>query len=410
MNTEVTHEEVYEVTYEVTVNNRAMKFDKKTYPNYKTYSLPILKSVDKLNRNSYWEIVVTEDSKGVKYNTESWIEDGKHKRSSDVVIENGKNIGKKNETNALEQALFEVYSKFLKKKDQEFKSEEEVVESKDETSGLPMLAQKYQERKKYLVEPFASSYKLDGVRMMSSLTKNKVILRSRTGKEFSNMDAIREQLKYILKDGVVLDGECYSHNISFNEISGATRSKAVSKLEKYLEYWIFDIADPNVTYAKRVEQLKELEAKYNKQNISERKLKFVYYDLITHKDVQAYHDKYISLGYEGVILRNLDSYYVHKVRSNDCQKYKEFEDREFNIVGFKDGKGSEKEAIIFICETDKGEQFDVRPRGAIDSRKDMYKRGDEYIGKRYTVRYQNTEDVKDGVPRFPIGIGVRDYE
>ena len=34
--------------------------------------------------------------------------------------------------------------------------------------------------------------------------------------------------------------------------------------------------------------------------------------------------------------------------------------------------------------------------------------GAEYVGKKLTVRYQELTD--DGIPRFPVGIAIRDYE
>jgi DNA ligase-1 len=38
----------------------------------------------------------------------------------------------------------------------------------------------------------------------------------------------------------------------------------------------------------------------------------------------------------------------------------------------------------------------------------MLRRAAELIGKRLTVRYQELTD--GGVPRFPVGVAVRDYE
>jgi DNA ligase-1 len=38
----------------------------------------------------------------------------------------------------------------------------------------------------------------------------------------------------------------------------------------------------------------------------------------------------------------------------------------------------------------------------------MFGRGDEYIGKMLTVRFQ--ELTTDRVPRFPVGLAIRDYE
>jgi DNA ligase-1 len=41
-------------------------------------------------------------------------------------------------------------------------------------------------------------------------------------------------------------------------------------------------------------------------------------------------------------------------------------------------------------------------------RTDFYKNAAKYIGKKLTVKYQ--ELTKDGIPRFPVGIAIRDYD
>ena len=41
-------------------------------------------------------------------------------------------------------------------------------------------------------------------------------------------------------------------------------------------------------------------------------------------------------------------------------------------------------------------------------RADMLRRAPELLGKKLTVRYQEMTD--GGVPRFPVGVAVRDYE
>ena len=109
--------------------------------------------------------------------------------------------------------------------------------------------------------------------------------------------------------------------------------------------------------------------------------------------------------------RNLNGKYKLKHRSNDLLKFKNFEDSEFKIVDAKKGTGTEEGAIVFMCETEYGKKFDVRPRGEIEKRREMFCNKDDYIGKMLTVRYQNTGIMDDdAVPRFPVGIDVRDYE
>lgn len=281
---------------------------------------------------------------------------------------------------------------------------------------LPQLANKYDEKKHYLKLPFGGSKKFDGIRVIAQLYDNdyKVYLSSRTGKEFYFMNKIREQIQNMLltslQNDIILDGELYSHNLSFNIISGATRSKNKQSIyDDKLEYYIFDIVNENLTYFERMELLKQLEKVYNKlySNVNERVLKFEYYELITdHSEVKILHDKYVLEGYEGIMLRNLDGKYRIKHRSNDLLKYKQFEDEEFEVVDVEEGKGSESNSAIFVVKDNKSDQImRVRPRGSVAKRRWQFKNKDKYIGEMLTVRYQNTDNNPEGsLPRFARGI------
>ena len=116
----------------------------------------------------------------------------------------------------------------------------------------------------------------------------------------------------------------------------------------------------------------------------------------------------MAAGYEGVIIRNKKGLYRLATRSEDLQKFKEFEDAEFSIVGFTEGEGNEKGAVIWICETEEKKKFRVRPKGTVDDRKELFKKGQTYVGKMLTVKYQELTD--EGIPRFPVGLAIRDYE
>jgi len=62
---------------------------------------------------------------------------------------------------------------------------------------------------------------------------------------------------------------------------------------------------------------------------------------------------------------------------------------------------------IWVCKV--GEQhFSVRPEGTLEVRRKFLQDQGNYIGKQLTVRYQNLTTL--GIPRFPVGVVVRDYE
>lgn len=379
---------------------------------------PILYNMAKNGKVHYWKIHV----EGDKMYRESWYEQGKIVHYP-IVECKGKNKGKANETTSAEQASAEAKSKWTKQFDKGYKVLDEnrsgtvavVVEKK----LFPMLAQKFTEKKHHVHLPCAVSRKLDGVRMMAILKEGSVKLTSRTSKEFVWMNTIREHIRAVLdKFGthLVLDGELYSHALPFSELCGAVRNvKSPSACEDKIEYWIFDIADENLVYENRVELLIKIKKWYEHTfAVDKQRIKFELYEVVTRlEDCKEYHDKYVAEGFEGLMVRNLNGFYKFKFRSNDLQKYKDFEDAEFEIVGFKTGVSTEKDAIIFTCKC--GDQtFDVRPRGTIEERIERAKIGHSFIGKKLIVRYQpctKQEDVERGdLPRFPVGIEIRDYE
>lgn len=372
----------------ITVNNREMTF----FKHGDKYTLPTLSKYTG-KREMRWKIVFCDNA---EYYTESWQHPGGKVKTSEVTrITAGKNIGRANQTTPFEQCAFSVYSLWLKKR-------QECVDL-----FQPMLAHPYSKRKHHLVEPFGVSPKLDGIRALATLNESKeVILYTRNTKLIHQMKHIKQGLLDLLKTSKIpnltLDGELYSHTISFNEISGAVRAKNnPSPLEPQIQYWIFDYVNMNVPYAKRVQTLRELIP------VNHPHLRLVEYTPITHAQVQSAHDEHVRAGFEGVILRQLDAMY-ESTRSNSLLKYKEFQDVEFPIIDVTDGVGSEAGAILYICETENGQRFTVRPRGSKEERREKF-HDSQWKGKKLTVRFQERDSVTS-IPRFPVGIAVRDYE
>ena len=124
--------------------------------------------------------------------------------------------------------------------------------------------------------------------------------------------------------------------------------------------------------------------------------------------IYRYNKLFLDDEYEGTIIRNSDGKYILNHRSPDLQKLKTFVDDEFQIVGFSQGTGTDKGCVIWDCRTDDGQVFSVRPRGSVAERQGYFQNGEKFIGSKLTIRYQELTD--DGIPRFPVGITIRDYE
>ena len=106
------------------------------------------------------------------------------------------------------------------------------------------------------------------------------------------------------------------------------------------------------------------------------------------------------------MIRNKDGEYGINKRSKNLQKFKEFFDQEFEIVGYEEGKGNARNSYLDLHNR-KWRPFPPNQRHSKE-RAEYFDNGDDYIGATLTVRYFELTD--DGIPRFPVGVAVRNYE
>ena len=273
-----------------------------------------------------------------------------------------------------------------------------------------MLAFDFNKREKDITYPCYVQPKLDGVRMLVHVTSSGMKCISRTGKEFENMQHIEHDLMKLKLNNVYFDGELFTTEIPFEEISGLCRKQEkIVEIQK-LQFHIFDVFSDDelsLPFQERLVLLNVLEVSTSKQKINN--IIFVPTHTCNNKEeMLSYHSRFILESYEGVILRNKCGEYKPGYRDKNLQKYKEFQDEEFEIVGAESGVGLEQDCAIFVCKNNNNKQFSVRPRGTRELRKDYLKNIDKLLGKMLTVRYQNLSET--GIVRFGVGIAIRDYE
>mgnify|MGYP002632491887 FL=1 len=246
---------------------------------------------------------------------------------------------------------------------------------------LPMLANKWEDRHHYITEPFYVQPKLDGVRLLVS----KSGCFSRTGKVVNGV----EHLTKDLKDGEWLDGECYAPGKTFEEITSMFKMNP-----QKLEFHVFDYFNthkPDLPFAERQKRVTVETLLVQKKS-----------------DIPKLHAKFVNQGHEGIMIREATSIYEIGKRSNYLLKFKEFQTEEYEIIGANCGHGRDADAVVWVCKTATGHTFTVRPEGTIKQREVYYANRNRYIGKLLTVRFQNLTAL--GVPRFPVGVVIRDYE
>lgn len=380
-----------------------------------TEKFPILYSVNANGKIKQWMITVTSDNdkSTATITTQYGLTDGKQTTVTKEVS-SGKNIGKKNETTPFEQAKVEANAKWNGQKD---KGYTESMEKPKKIRVSPMLAKDYSKDANKIKYPAMVQRKYDGVRCLASIDDSgNVHLVSREGKEYYHLDHIRNELKKILKPGMYLDGELFTEKVTFQEIVGIVRKSLEltaeeSKEEKVIEYHVYDIIlldDLDVTFIERNKTINKLIGKKFKsiKNVET-------FEVKDEKEMQNYYNKFLEEKYEGIMIRNKDSKYkMGPTRSSDLIKLKPTDEKEAKIINFTEGDGTEKGLVMWIVEwKNKNGDFvevSVRPMGTHEERAKIYKEGKKYIGKKLTVRYQGL--TNDGLPRFPRGVTIRDYE
>ncbi len=338
-----------------------------------------------------WEISVEKN----KLTKKSYYEKSEKIKISTVEVF-GKNKNKSNETSNEEQAVLEAercctkkikYEKYYSNYNLNIKSE--VIE--------PMLCKDITWKEKWLNEKCFIQPKLDGIRCMAKKIDNEWKLFSRKGNEFPFLNHIKISLECLNED-FIFDGELYIHNSLHQDIAGMVSINRLiaHKTENKIEYHIFDIVSKEKQY-ERFEILKSINFLHPLFFVIPEEVNCI-------EEIKEVCKKYSD--YEGCIVRKFDIEYIHK-RTDFVKKIKSMDSTEFEIVNFKDGVGLDKNKIIFVCKTEKG-IFDCRPSFDFETRKEMFSRGDQYINKKITVQHQGL--TKQGIPRFPVGISIRDYE
>lgn len=329
--------------------------------------------------------------------TDYGYEDSEELQSTTVEVNKGKNLGKANETSPFEQACLQAESKWNKKQDKKY-----VEDSSGESDKLlPMLALDYKKRGKDIEYPAYVQPKLDGVRCLAQVKGRKVIYTSRGGKEFTTLDHLTPYILSQFKNGEILDGEIFTEALTFQETVSAVKRKQEDS-EK-LEYWIYDLVVPSAAFKDREKTLR------SRLTGETGPLVQVPTRIVpTEERMKEFHGKVVQEGFEGTIIRNLVGEYKKDFRSKDLQKYKDFFDEEFKIVGAKEGVGKFKGAVTWLCVQEEGKEFDCTPKGTMEQKQNWWQNHQDYIGKMITVRYQTRTD--DNKPLFPVGLAIRDYE
>ena len=258
--------------------------------------------------------------------------------------------------------------------------------------------------------------KLDGVRCVITLDeKENIRCFSRTGKEFHNLQHIKDSLKpwFEFHDDVILDGELYNHDLrdNFEKIISLVRKQKPTLVDRHearllTQFHCYDMYSPYFDHNFNVRDefiMNTIDGEYEHTVTVDTE------EVFDMEDAKKYHIENLALGYEGSIVR-LNTKYQQK-RSHSLRKFKDFSDAEATIVGYLDGKGKRTGTLgKFIMQDDEGNEFGCPPGKGYTYKDlaDMLSNIHKYIGQRATFTY--FERTKAGSYRHPLFKCLRNYE
>ena len=214
---------------------------------------PVLYGRSSTGKIKVWKIRVEKKGKDADVVTEHGYEDSEAFQEARIEITKGKNVGRSNETSPYEQACLEAEAKWKKKQDKKYTPDK----SGKSDLLLPMLALNYKKRGKAIDWPALVQPKLNGIRCLArKVDRDKIEYMSRGAKLFTTLEHLTPHLLKVMRKGDVLDGELFTKELTFQEITSAVKKQ--QDWTEMVEYWVYDTVrdEPFADRAKRLEESK----------------------------------------------------------------------------------------------------------------------------------------------------------
>ena len=307
-------------------------------------------------------------------------------------------------------------------KDPDTFEEQELIEMLPEfttdANGFPkhMCAKKISDVKESSIEKIKYWYgsrKIDGLRNSFYFSDGKIRTASRGGQnyDYSTLHFTQNPkfIEFFKKHpDYKLDGELYKHGKSLQQLNSAARLEKNAYDCDWLEYYIYDIMIPNITFEDRLKVLNEIKLELNlgfdPNKIWENddlQIQMVPQEPVSGiNNINLLHDKYVQEGWEGLVIRDPNKEYKFGGRGNEMIKIKKYKDDCFKVIGIEQG-ARPCEDMTFILETPEGKTFKAKPIGDRNQRIDYTNNFEKlYKGKIGECKFFYYSD--EGTPLQPI--------
>lgn len=289
---------------------------------------------------------------------------------------------------------------------------------------------------KVLPNRIVTQYKIDGYRLnIHVLESGEVLIRTRNGKIVSGYKDLEKEAQQKLPKGYVYDGEIVapelfewiSQNMNasddsiianrdlFSEVMSHAFSKEDNKQGIFNLFDMVPVREWNSqktteTYETRLERINELVKPLELHHIVIVPTSRVYCkdnpeDLKEIVDTFHY---YLSIGWEGLMIKNVDSVYEFK-RSKNLLKMKLMDTIDLEVVELYEGTGKYEGMLGGVYVEYKGNKVGVGSGWNDEQRQKYWENPNEILGKTIEIAYQaETKNKQGGLSlSFPVVKQVR---
>lgn len=255
--------------------------------------------------------------------------------------------------------------------------------------------------------PLWAQRKYDGVRLLAIVSLDKVIFKTRNGKQvrLDSFNKVFSECTPGIYDGEVIfnHGKSADRTTVSGLINSAIHGSAID--ESNLAYTLFDFLEHSemnslkcdTPYSLRMKKLAEF-APLQHHAITLAST----YKVTNAEQVNDLYKQQIDNGFEGLILKPMDHKYTFK-RSKDWVKMKEIKSADLRCVGVAEGKGKYENQIgALICRgTVEGQLVRVEVGSGLTD-EDRSRHEDYYKGKTIEVKYNSVISKHDDPGKFSL--------
>lgn len=287
---------------------------------------------------------------------------------------------------------------------------------------IPMLCKTLEDNRPFEKGSYLGQWKINGERCIITMSKDDSLFgdlhlcyRSREGVDWTSklsyldeilLPCIPDEIKdMMIEEGVGLDGELYLPGYGINEINSFIKNIEVPQHYK-LQFWLYDICIENMSAINRQSLLRKNFSKYainsvfntkgcvfTKEDHLNNTNRLVLLDNDTVDNINmaiGLRDKYISLGFEGLVIREKSAEYQFGGRRNNSMlKFKKKEDGLFEIIDIVPEGTKRSNLGKFVLKNDiNDELFECTYNAPHAAQEEILINKNKYIGQKCLVEYR----------------------